>query len=287
MDLRAHVELARPRHWVKQVFVLMPVPFALADGAALDPLALALGLLGFSLTASAVYAWNDASDVALDREHPQKRSRPVAAGRVSVAAARAQSLLLVAGGAALVAAAGRTDALLLLAAYVVIQLLYSWRLKNVPLVDVLALSSGFVLRVLFGCALLAAAPSAWLLLCSSGLALFLSLGMRRAELASTGGEHRPSLRGYSLPFLDQAMVVMLTTTLVAYVLYCLEARVMIPGRELATVPFVVFGLLEYLRRVQVRGEGSSPVDLVLSARWIALCGLGWVAAALWSARPPV
>ena len=85
MDWRASIELARPRHWVKQVFVLMPVPFALADGSTLDPLAFALGLLGFSITASAVYAWNDASDVALDRAHPEKRRRPVReTGRRSV-----------------------------------------------------------------------------------------------------------------------------------------------------------------------------------------------------------
>ncbi len=283
--MRAFIELARPLHWVKNVFVLMPVPFALADGASLDPLTFALGLVGFALVTSGVYAFNDACDAELDREHPRKRLRPVASGRVSVRAALAASAVLLLAGALLTALSGVPQAVAITATYVVIQLLYSWRGKHVPLLDAFMLASGFVLRVLLGCALVAAAASSWLLLCTSGLSLFVAFGRRRADLLQGGAEaHRPSLSGYDRAFLDQAMTVAAAMTLIGYALYCLEAQVLLPGREFATLPFVVFAVLEYLRRTHVQGEGDSPVELVLSSPVMLICGFGWALAALWSVR---
>jgi len=143
-----------------------------------------------------------------------------------------------------------------------------------------------VIRVLLGCALVEARASNWLLLCTSTLALFLALAKRRADLALGLDErHRPSLSGYSAAFVDQAMIAMLAASLMAYALYCIEGGVLTrlaPGREFATLPFVVFGGLEYLRLVHARGAGGSPVDVVLGSPRLLLCGVGWVAAALWS-----
>ena len=283
--MRAYVELARPRHWIKNVFVLMPVPFALAAGARLDATALALGLVGFSLAASAVYAFNDAGDAELDRHHPRKRGRPVASGRVSVRAARIESVLLLLAALALLTLAGRPLALAIAALYVGIQLLYSWRGRQVPLLDVFLLASGFVLRVLLGCALLGVAASSWLLLCTSSLALLVAFCRRQADLdLGVDGSHRPSLSGYDSRCLDQATGASAAMTLVAYALYCKEAEILIPGREFATLPFVVFAVLEYLRRAHIKGQGDSPVDLVLSSPTMLICGVGWAAAAAWSLR---
>ena len=280
------IALARPRHWVKNALVLMPVPFAVRSGAHLDLRVFALGLAGFCLLNSGVYALNDSLDAAADRSHPDKRGRPVAAGQVSVGAARLWSLALVAAGLALAWSTGRPGVTTLFLVYLAANLFYSVRGRRIALVDVFLLSSGYVIRVLLGCALVAAAASNWLLLCTSTLALFLALAKRRADLVLGIDErHRPSLSGYSAAFLDQAMVVMLAASLMAYALYCIEGGVLTrlaPRREFATLPFVVFGELEYLRLVHARGAGGSPVDVLLSSPRLLLCGAGWVVAATWS-----
>lgn len=282
-SLSALLELARPKHWVKNVFVLMPVPFALADGATLDPLSFVLGIAGFCLGNSSVYAFNDAFDLELDRNHATKCFRPVAAGRISVAQALIFSAVLLAAGLLLTNLSGQIEATGILVVYALLNVIYSVWGKHVPLVDVFLLSSGFILRVLLGCALLGVVASSWLLLCSSGLALFLALAKRRADLAmGLDVEHRPSLSGYNLPYLDQAIGITSAMTLMAYALYCMEAAVLIPGREFATLPFVVFGVFDYLRICHVDQTGGSPVDLLLSSPAIMTCGLGWIMATFWS-----
>ncbi len=283
MQIRNLLLLGRPRHWVKNVFVLMPLPFAMAAGAKVEPLSFALGLLGFCFANSAVYAFNDAQDAERDRLHPAKRNRPVAAGRVSVATARVLSGGLLVVALALSAAAGHPAALLVTAGYVVLNLGYNLGAKHLPLVDVFLLASYYVLRVTLGCVLVDVVPSNWLLLCTTTLALFLALAKRRADIVmGLDAEHRPALEGYTRTFLDHAMSVTAATTLVAYALYCLEAEVLVPGREFASVPLVVFVVLEYLRLAQVKDEGGSPVDLALRSRLLLPCALGWLIAVLWS-----
>jgi 4-hydroxybenzoate polyprenyltransferase len=279
------VSLSRPKHWIKNVFILMPVPFAVASGAAVAPLVFGLGVLAFCLANSSVYALNDAMDAARDRLHETKRRRPVAAGRISRTGAFLFSGALAASALGLFVVLGQLGGLWIALTYMVVNVVYSLGAKDVPLVDVFLLSSGFLLRVLLGCALLGVAASNWLLLCSYALALFLSLGKRRGDVVrGLDGQHRPSLSGYNLAYLDNAIGVMAATTLMAYALYLLDAAPMAPGREFLSLPFVVFGVLEYLRIVQTRAEGGNPVDLLLSSPTIIVCGFGWLAATLWSLR---
>lgn len=279
-DLRT---LLRPRHWVKNAFVLMPLPFALATGSTADWSVIALGVLGMCLASSAVYALNDAADAAQDRLHPETRARPVASGRVSVGQARALAVGLAVPGIALPWLSSGADAGGLVIVYLVLNLLYSHGGKDVPLVDVFLISSGFVLRVLLGCALIVVTPSNWLLLCSSTLALFLALAKRRADCArGIGSEHRPSLTGYSLGFLDQASGISAGMAILSYSIYCIEAGVLVPGREFASMPFVLFGVLDYMRVSQLRPEHSFPVDVLLSSRALLVTGTGWVASVIWS-----
>jgi len=288
MSALDYVKLARPKDWAKNAFVLMPITFALAAGGTLDLRSFALGVVGFSLVTSAVYATNDALDAERDRAHEKKRHRPVASGRISPPAALAFGLALLLLGVLCAALSGVTGTLLVIAAYVAKELGYQLGLKHVPLVDVFLLSSGFVLRVVLGALLVGAEPSSWLLLCSSTLALFISLAKRRGELArGMDAAHRPALAGYSLPYLDLAMAVSAGMTLMGYALYCMDAQVLLPGREFASLPFVVFGVLEYLRLSQVRGEGGSPVDLLLRSPALVLCGVGWTLASLWSVGLPI
>ena len=280
--LRDWWDLFRPKHWVKNAFVFMPLPFALAAGGHFEPGPFALGLLGFCLATSAVYAFNDVLDVEQDRRHPQKQNRPVAAGRIRPAAAVAASVALLVAGLGLAALAG-SHAVVTQLIYVAVNVAYSLGGKNVPLLDVFMLSSGFVLRVLLGCALIDVRPSTWLLLCSSALALFLALAKRRGDLVrGVGSEHRPSLRGYSMGFLNQAIAISAAMTLLAYALYCMEAAVLRHGREFASFPFVLFGVLDYLRMSDLRNSGDSPVELILSAPSLLFAGLGWAVATVWS-----
>lgn len=287
MRLRDFIRLARPRDWLKNVFVLMPVPFALAAGGHFDLKVFVLGIAALSLASSAVYALNDTLDAERDRLHEKKRERPIAAGRVSKSEAVIFAAALLVAAFVLAALSGSRVALLVIAAYVAKEGLYQLGLKHVPLVDVFLLSTGFVLRVVLGAALVGTAPSNWLLLVSSTLALFISLAKRRGELAKgMDGAHRPALSGYTLPYLDQAMAVSAGMILIGYALYCMDAQVLRHGREFASLPFVVFGVLEYLRLAQVKGEGGSPIDLLLASPALVACGLGWTIASLWSVGLP-
>ena len=281
--LRGYLRLWRTKHWAKNVFVFMPVPFALAAGGELDVTRFALGLLGFCLTNSAAYAFNDVLDAEHDRKHPEKRDRPVAAGRIRPVEAITSAVILAALGLILTVSSGSNAAVIIQVIYVVLNVVYSLGGKNVPLLDVFILSTGFVLRVLLGCALIDVTPSSWLLLCSSALALFLSLAKRRGDLArGLGSEQRPALRGYTVEFLNQAIAISATMTLIAYALYSTEAEVLIPGREFASLPFVLFGVLDYLRVAYLRNAGGSPVDVILSSPALLFSGIGWSLATLWS-----
>ncbi len=281
---RGLIKLARPRHWGKNAFVLMPLPFAVAAGASLDLRILLAGILGFSLVNSAVYVFNDLRDADHDRQHPTKRNRPVAAGIVSTGVAYLWSLGLLGAGATLTILTERPAALWIVGIYAGLNLAYSLGAKHVPLVDVFILSSGFVLRVLLGCALAQVVPSNWLLLCSSALALFLALTKRRADLArGLGAEHRPSLEGYSMTFVDQAMGITAGMAVTAYGLYSVESQgVFVAGREFAPLLFVAYGVFEYLRLAHVHDEGGSPVDTIVRSPTMLLAGAGWGMATLWS-----
>ena len=277
------IQLARPRDWVKNIFVVLPVPFAVAVGAHLAPVAFLLGLVGFCLVNSAIYGVNDLADAKADQLHPAKRHRPLAAGRVSVRAAVVEISVLLGLGLGLCFAAGNSPTVMAIVfTYVAVNVAYNLGAKHVALLDVFLLSSGFVIRVLLGCALLSAPPSAWLLLCTSSLALFLGFAKRRADLKEgLDHSHRPSLQGYSLAFLDQAIVICAGIAALSYALYSIEAKVLLPGREMASMPFVIYGILEYLRLVDVEGAGGSPVDIAYHSATIQFCGVGWIGAVLW------
>lgn len=283
------IRLSRPKHWIKNVFVLLPVPFALASGAHLDIPVFLAGFFSFCMAASAVYPINDALDVERDRLHEEKKHRPIAAGRVSVPVAYAWSALLMVIGGALAWASGSQTAIILYVSYLVTNVIYSLGAKHVTMLDVFLLTAWYLMRVLLGCALLNVPASNWLLLCSGALALFISLAKRRADVISgLDASHRPALQGYNQGFLDQAMGISASMTIVAYAMYSLDAAskdsLLLPGREFAGLPFVVFGVLDYLRLAHVHRAGGSPVDLLLRSPTLIGIGLAWLAATFWSLK---
>lgn len=274
----SHVlRLARPRHWIKNLFLLVPVPFALAAGAEFEVGSFLLGFFGFCLLSSGVYAANDVVDRERDRGDPRKANRPVASGEIGVGLALALAAAWLACGIFLLHLADRSGVVAAGLYYLALQAIYSGGAKHVPILDVFILSGGFLLRVLAGCALVEAKPSNWILLCTSGLALFLALGKRRADLAQgLGSDQRPSLRGYSLGFVDQALAIAAGVTLLAYALYCREAVVLIDGRQFWSLPFAAAGLLEYLRLLHL--SPSDPTELITRRPTLWLIGCGWAIA---------
>jgi 4-hydroxybenzoate polyprenyltransferase len=274
------IRLARPKHWVKNAFVAAPLFFTPDAITAGTLAAVALAVAAFSLAASAVYIVNDYFDREADRLHPQKRTRPLASGRVSGAAALAFATVLVLAAlglcAFLPAGFGR-----ILALYLAINAAYSAKLKHVSLLDVLIVAAGFVLRVEAGAAAAGVAASVWIVVCTGLLALFLALAKRRDDLtAAMGTAHRGALDGYNLPFVDTALAVVLGALLVSYVIYTTDANAIRrygTDRLYLTVPFVVAGVLRYLQIALVEERSGSPTDLAVADRFLLACVLGWVA----------
>lgn len=277
------IRLARPHDWAKAAFVLLPVPFALRAGSSLSIGTFALGIAAFCAISSGVYVLNDLRDVEADRAHPRKRRRPIASGAVSPRVAGVYGVALLAAGLALAAATGHPRVVAYLVVYIAINAFYTLAGKQIPILDVFLIASGFVLRVLVGCALVDAPPSNWLLTCSLWVALFLGFAKRRSDFArGSGAEAAPARIGYTASFLDQAMGIAAGVTLVSYALYSQEAAVFVKGRELAGMPFVAFGLLHYLRLAHGDQVRVGPVEMAWESRALQLCSLGWLAATLWS-----
>ncbi|MEZ6016585.1 MAG: decaprenyl-phosphate phosphoribosyltransferase [Planctomycetota bacterium] len=269
----------RPHQWVKNVFVLAALVFALgetgADLAAQSDriVRVLLATASFCLGASAIYLLNDVMDVESDRLHPTKRDRPIAAGLVSVPLALATSVVCVVGALLLAHRAtpdGGRDVAWVVLAYMTQNLGYSMGLKRVAILDAFLIAFGFLLRVLAG-GLAAGAPvSRWLMLCTFFLALFLAFCKRRAEidlLGSGAGEHRKNLRDYTTGFLDQAAGVLAASTIITYAMYAVDNATIARysgGQYLVwTVPFVVFGLFRYLLLVQRSEGGGNPTRMLL------------------------
>lgn len=259
----------RPRQWAKNVFVLAPLVFAqeLGDGHAVLLALLAFAL--FCVLSSSVYVLNDLVDAESDRLHPDKRHRPIAAGEMGKPLAAALAAALGLAGLAGALAVG-PHFCAIAAGYLALNLAYSFHLKRVVIVDVMAVAAGFILRAWAGAVVLDVALSRWLVLCTGLLALFLGFVKRRQELLARdldGETGRAILREYSATFLDQMISVVTASTVVAYALYAFDPEV---GEKLGTehlgltVPFVLFGIFRYLYLVHRRGHGENPTLLLFA-----------------------
>ncbi len=283
---RAFFALLRPHQWVKNVFVLVGLIFGHAYR---EPamIAAALAATGaFCLASGAVYAFNDARDAAQDRDHPDKRHRPVARGAVTPQEAAGLSALTAALALALAAWTGWKVAAII-AAYLVLSAAYTLGLKRVPVLDVVVIAAGFMLRLLAGTAGIGIEPSNWLLVCGFLLTLFLGFAKRRAEierLSGDAGQHRAVLEDYTIGFLDKAIAVCAAAMVAAYVSYTLAAdtaQLHGTGNLFLTVPWVLLGTLRYLYRLRFRGGGGDPAEDLLRDPLLAASVAGWGATALW------
>ena len=277
--LRALLKTMRPRQWPKNAFLFGPLIFDGKLFILVDFLRTLAGFALFCLISSAVYIFNDLLDVEADRQHPVKRNRPIASGGlpIPVAILAGAVLTLVSLGLGWLLAWQFT---LVLLTYFLMMMAYTKWLKHVPLLDVLILAAGFVLRVHADTTLFQVQRfSPWLYIVMSLLALYLGFGKRRAELVLLGAEannHRKVLEGYTIPLLDQYINIVSGTTIVAYSLYTFF-RPDAPANHalMLTIPFVVYAIFRYLYLIHVKEAGGEPEEILLSDRPLQLAVLLW------------
>jgi len=279
--LRHLLREMRPKQWTKNVFVFAAVLF---DGRMGQLDAVARSLFAFAVfcaLSSAVYLINDLADMEKDRQHPQKRHRPLAAGLIKPVTARVAAAVLIAVGLGLTAVI-LPRLLFFASCYLVLMVLYTYWLKNIVIIDVMAVAAGFVLRVAAGAAAVQVARfSPWLYVCTTLLALFIAPNKRRHELTllqQDAAQHRAILEQYNLPFLDEMTSLVTATTVTAYALYTFSAPNLPANHSMMlTIPFVLYGIFRYLYLIHVRNLGGAPEDIVLRDRPLIVDVLLWVA----------
>lgn len=272
--------LLRVHQWVKNGFLFFPAFFA---GALFQPGVLwrtSMGFLLFSLAASAIYLYNDLRDVEQDRLHPEKSKRPIAAGEVLLGAIPWASGLLglvALGGAWLL----EPMFAMVVGTYLLMNFLYTVRLKRIPLVDVTIIALGFILRIYAGGILGGVPNSHWIYLVTFLLALFLALAKRRDDLVQAGGGTglRASLKGYNLAFVDASMITLAVLTVQSYIMYTVSEDVIArlgTNKLYITSGFVVLGMLRYFQITLVELRSGSPSKLVYTDPGLRLVLLGWI-----------
>jgi 4-hydroxybenzoate polyprenyltransferase len=273
-----HLRLMRPHQWLKNGFVFAGLIFSQSWGNFELIVEVLRAFTAFCFISSAVYVLNDWRDRAQDALHPVKKFRPLASGAVQVPAALGLAATLIFAGLGLALFnSGAVWLLTLLALYVAINLAYSWRLKQVPVVDVFMIASGFLIRLLAGTVAVGIAPSRWLLLTGLFVALFLGVSKRKSESFHTPEQQRAVLQSYSPALLDVLIAVSMTATITTYSLYAIspEIQALHGERLMLTVPLVVFGLFRYCYQVQL-GKGEDVSKDLLKDPWILGAMGAWV-----------
>ena len=278
--LKALIKTMRPRQWIKNGFIFFALIFDRQLFMTEPFLRTVMGFFLFCLVSSAVYLFNDIADVEADRNHPEKKNRPIASGKLPVRVAWISALLLVLFAIPFGYWLSPFFALILVA-YLVINLLYSRWLKHVPILDVLIVSSGFVLRVAAGVALIYPVErfSPWLYMITILFSLYIGLGKRRAEmnlLAHGASAHRKVFEGYTIPLLDQYITIVSGMTIIAYSLYTFSAPNLPENHSMMlTIPFVVYGIFRYLQMIQIGHAAGSPDEVALKDRPLQITVLLW------------
>ncbi len=277
-------KLLRVKQWVKNLFVFLPAIFSGQLLNAETFLHTLEAFFVFCLISSTIYILNDICDRKADREHPRKRLRPIASGKVSVGLASVIAVVIFV--AAFVLAwlffGMNVDVFLIAAGYVIMNIAYTLTLKNIAILDVIIIATGFVLRVLMGGAACGIWVSPWLVMMVFLLTLLIAFGKRRDDLilaATDGKKIRKSVTGYNITFINQVISLLAGTMIVAYVCYTLSNDVMMrfaSQNVYLTSVFVIAAVFRYLQLIYVREESGSPTDIIYRDRFIQSCCVLWL-----------
>ncbi len=283
--LTALLKTMRPRQWVtKNIFIFAAIVFDKQLFVIDSFLRTLAGFALFCLISSSVYIFNDLADIEADRQHPEKKKRPIPSGKLPVPVAWTIDIVLAAVTLICGYLLAPTFAAVI-GLYFLINMAYSKWLKHIPILDVLIISAGFVLRVGAGVTLIHVERfSPWLYVVMTLLSLFLGFGKRRAELAllaQGAGSHRKVLDGYTLPLLDKYIMIVSGTTIVAYSLYTFSAPNVPENHSMMlTIPFVVYAIFRYLYLIEVEHAGGAPEEILLSDRPFQIAMFLWGAIVL-------
>jgi decaprenyl-phosphate phosphoribosyltransferase len=279
--LKAYIALARPHQYLKNGFIWLPVFFGYQIT---DSKSLALTLLAFAafcMMSSAIYVINDFKDMEEDRRHPVKKNRPLASGAVEYREALWIGLILF-GVSVTLSLSGLPQACLyLLLAYLLLNIAYSQRLKHIPIVDIVCIALGFVIRIFVGGTAAQVPISPWIVIMAFLLALFLALAKRRDDLLLTdqGTQVRKAIDGYNLEFISLAMGIMASVIIVAYILYTVSPEVVAKHgthRLYITAIWVLLGLLRYLQITFVEEKSGSPTLVLIKDYQLQVIILLWL-----------
>jgi decaprenyl-phosphate phosphoribosyltransferase len=275
------IKLIRVKQWVKNLFLFIPVFFAGNLFHTPQLLGLLLGVLAFSLAASGVYVINDYRDRELDRLHPRKKNRPLASGAVNSVTAWILMITLT-GGGLLLAAFIEINFFYLLLAYLIINVGYSIGLKNVPILDLFIVASGFLIRVYCGGIIAHVAITHWLSIMIMLLALFIVTAKRRDDLliqSETGEVVRKASRSYNLEFINSCLTLISAVVIVAYIMYTVSPEVTEHFKSkylFSTTIFVIAGIMRYLQITFVEQDSGSPTTILFKDKFILATVVGWV-----------
>jgi 4-hydroxybenzoate polyprenyltransferase len=259
--------MIRPQQWTKNLLVFAALLFAAQANIHAQRVRALRVFAAFCLLSSAIYIFNDLIDRPEDKAHPRKRNRPIASGQVSFGSALAVALVLL-SGAIYLALTATFEARCCLLGYLALQTAYTMVLKRLVILDVMAISAGFVLRAVAGAYAIEVLISPWLLICTILLSLFLALSKRRSEMLATqnAAEHRSVLTEYTVPLLDQLIAIVTAGTILSYILYTYSEQTMLKFRSHLmpmTLPFVLYGIFRYLYLIYRKSEGGEPEMLLI------------------------
>ncbi len=279
------LKLMRPAQWLKNGFVFLPMFFAGSLTVGHSWFCSAVACATFCLAASAVYCLNDIIDAPVDRLHPEKCRRPVASGEVSSRAAFMLMCVLAVGAVVLPVCVFHNWGVAALAGgYLLINIAYSFKLKQFAIIDVFIIATGFVLRVMAGGVACALPLSPWIICMTFLITLFMAFGKRRDDVViyeKSGTLTRKNTVNYNLPFLNQAIGMLATITMMCYLMYCLSADVMLRlGSEhvYLTFIFVLAGLVRYMQLTIVMQRSGNPTKMLTTDRFLQMCVVGWLVA---------
>jgi len=263
MKLKPYIQLMRPRHYLKNFLVFLPLVFGGFLFTEKYLLRAVYSFIAFSMVASTVYIINDLKDKDYDLKHSKKDKRPIAAGLVSTRSAIIQAVLLIAIAGVFQGLAGfKLTSVGLLLGYLVINVAYSFGLKNLPIIDVSIISLGFVLRVLYGGYSVGIEISKWLYLAILAFSFYLGLGKRRNEIKTNGSETRKVNRHYNQDFLDKNMYVCFGLTIVYYSLWAIDPAQQ-HKRMVLTIPLVLIIAMLYSLAVESSSSDGDPISVLL------------------------
>ncbi|MFZ5985803.1 MAG: UbiA prenyltransferase family protein [Bacillota bacterium] len=280
-NIKHYIQLIRPHQYSKNLFMFLPAFFALkiADIAVILKLWLAFAI--FSLIASTVYVINDIRDIEYDKEHPIKRNRPLASGKIQVKHAAFTAILFALTGFT-VSVFLNMQMFYLVVLYFILNILYSVKLKHIAIVDICIIAVGFCIRVFVGGVIADVELSEWIILMTFLLAVFLALAKRRDDVLiflKSGDKPRKNIDGYNLEFIDASMIIMASVVIVSYIMYSVSFEVtsrLHTDKLYITVLFVILGILRYLQITFVENRSGSPTEIFLKDRFIQFSVAAWL-----------